>query len=144
LIVVILRERSTVGMSASMLKLYAFFPTLHPGQFRKIMKRADWITASQDTEICRRGETPIHLYLVSDGAVMVERGGKSVPVGVGNFLGEISFLIGGPATATVTVPTGTQYVRWERTKLNALMEGSPRLSNALRPVQSGYCPEIIG
>ena len=132
LILVILRERTTVGMSKDMLKLYQSFPTLYPGQFRKIMKRADWITAAEDTEICTQGETLANLYLVSQGNVSIRRGDKIVSIGAGNFLGEISFLTGGAASATVTAAKGTQYVRWERLQLTQLMERSPRLSNALR------------
>lgn len=132
LILIILRERTTVGMSPNMLSLFQSFPTLYPGQFRQIMKRADWITAAHDTDICTQGETPRYLYLVSHGSVTVKRDGKSTTVGVGNFLGEISFLIDSPASATVTAHPGTQYVRWERQQLNQMMEKSPRLSNALR------------
>ena len=132
LIVIILRERTTIGMKADMLKLYQYFPTLYPGQFRKIMKHADWITAKSDTVICTQGEVPGYLFLLSDGSVSVERDGKIVRIGAGNFLGEISFLTRGAASATVTASAKTKYVRWERAKLTALMEKSPKLSNALR------------
>ncbi|AXI54762.1 hypothetical protein C1J05_09880 [Sulfitobacter sp. JL08] len=131
MIVVILRERSTLGMSPEMLTLYQSFPTLNPGQFRRIMRLGDWIVAEQDTEICTQGVKPTHLYLLSSGTIKLGRDGKSVNIGAGNFLGEISFLIDGPATATVIAPAGAHYVQWERNQLTALMEKSSRLSNAL-------------
>jgi cyclic nucleotide-binding protein len=131
MIAIILRERSTWGMSAEMLTLYQSFPTLNPGQFRRIMSHGDWIVAAEDTEICTQGVKPTHLYLLSSGTIKLGRDGKTVTIGAGNFLGEISFLIDGPATATVIVPAGARYVQWERTRLTALMEKSPRLSNAL-------------
>ena len=38
MMVVIVRERSTIGMNAEMLLLYESFPTLSPGQFRRIIR----------------------------------------------------------------------------------------------------------
>jgi len=131
MIVVILHEKSTVGMSPEMTTLYQSFPTLNPGQFRKIMRHADWITAAEDSTICTRGVRPDYLYLVSEGGVHLHRDGQDVTIGSGNFIGEISFLMDGPATADVVVPAGTAYVRWNRIKLTQLMKKSDRLSNAI-------------
>ena len=128
---VILRERSTFGMSTEMLGLYASFPTMNPGQFRTVMKMADWISAREETVICTEGEEPDFLFLISKGTMMLKRDGKQVSVGAGNFIGEISFLIDGPARADVVATQGTDYVRWDRQGLSKLMEKSPRLSNAL-------------
>lgn len=131
MMVVIIREKSTLGMSPEMLKLYESFPTLHPGQFRQVMRKADWVTAKDDTVICQEGKRPDHLYLVSSGQMLLSRRDREVPIDAGNFIGEISFLIGGPASATVIAPKGSEYVRWERENLTRIMDKSPRLSNAL-------------
>lgn len=128
---VIIRERSTWGMNAQMLELYKSFPTMNPGQFRKVMKVADWIEAKEETEICKKDEVPNYLFLVSKGAMTLHRDGKLVNVGAGNFIGEISFLIDSAATADVSAPKGTHYVRWDRKVLRDLMKNSPNLSNAL-------------
>jgi hypothetical protein len=131
MICIILREKSTIGMAPEMLTLFKSFPTLNPGQFRKMMTKADWITAERDTQICEHGVGLDHLYLVSSGAMEIHRDGRDVQIGSGNFIGEISFLIGGPATADVFAPKGTRYVRWNRNELKAMMSKSPRLSNAI-------------
>ena len=128
---IILREKSTVGMSLEMLTLLQSFPTLNPGQFRQIMKHADRITANEDLKICSKGVRPDHLYFVSAGWVLLFGDGKSVQIGSGNFIGEISFLMDGPATADVMAPKGTKLVRWDRNNLIALMGKSQRLSNAI-------------
>ena len=131
MIMVILRERSTIGMSPEMLDLYRAFPTLNPGQFRKIMMLADWITADTETQICTQGIKPAYLCLVSSGEMILSRDGRDVPIGAGNFIGEISFLLDGPATASVIAPKGVEYVRWDRNALKAKVDKSMRLSNAL-------------
>ena len=131
MICVILRERSTVGMKAEMIALYQSFPTLNPGQFRRVMKQAKWVTALEETEICTQGIQPDYLYLLTHGSAKLVRDDRSVFIGSGNFVGEISFLIDGPATATVVAPKGSEYVQWRRNELCALMGKSLRLSNAL-------------
>lgn len=131
MMLVILHEKSTIGMAPDMLHLYRSFPTLNPGQFRKIMKHADWITASEDTQLCTQNVRPDYLCLVSSGEMILRRGGRDVRIGPGNFIGEISFLIDGPATADVIAPKGVSYVRWDRDHLSAQMDKSMRLSNAI-------------
>lgn len=131
MICVILREKSTIGMAPEMLALYQAFPTLNPGQFRKIMKHADWVTAQKETQICTAGIKPNYLYLVSSGTMRLQRDGKEAQIGNGNFIGEISFLIDGPATADVVAPKGTEYICWDRNVLKAMMNRSLRLSNAI-------------
>lgn len=131
MILVILRERSTVGMTPEMLRLYRSFPTLNPGQFRKIMKHADWVTAEADTQVCTHGVKPDYLYIVSSGEMILRREDRDVTIGAGNFIGEISFLLDGPATADVIAPKGVEYVRWRRDELMAQINKSTRLSNAV-------------
>lgn len=131
MILVILREKTTFGMAAEMLELYRAFPTLNPGQFRKIMKHADWVTAEVDTQICTHGVRPDYLYIVSSGEMLLRRDGRNVTIGAGNFIGEISFLLDGPATADVIAPKGVAYVRWDRDLLAAQLDKSVRLSNGV-------------
>ncbi|MEP1933420.1 MAG: cyclic nucleotide-binding domain-containing protein [Roseibium sp.] len=131
MICVNLRERSTLGMKPDMIALYQSFPTLNPGQFRRVMRQAKWIVATEDTEICSQGIQPEYLFLLTQGPAKLVRDERSVFIGSGNFVGEISYLIDGPATATVVAPKGSEYVQWKRTDLTDLMEKSHKLSNAL-------------
>jgi hypothetical protein len=129
---VIIYEKSTIGMSRDMLELYKAFPTLHPGQFRKIMKVAERVEATQTIQICSRNVQLDHLFLVTSGDVLLQRGTKQVEIGPGNFIGELSFLLDRPASADVFAPVGTCFVQWRKRDLAKLMESSPRVSNAIR------------
>ncbi len=131
MITVILREGSLIGMNADMRRLFSAFPTLNPGQFRRIMRVADWQTATKDAVICEKDQELDRLFFVTKGEMRLLRDGRETPIPAGNFIGEISFLIGGAATADVIAPEGTQYVAWRKSELRQLMERSPRLSNAL-------------
>ncbi len=128
---VIFYERSTAGMNRQMLELYRSFPTLNPGQFRRIMKFADWVTVDEAQVLTTQHKRPDHLFLVSAGTMLLQRGDKTVKLGAGNFVGEISFLIEGPATATVIAQPGATFVRWHRKDLTDVMDRSPRLANAI-------------
>jgi len=127
----IFRERSTFGMSDDMLTLYRSYPTFNPGQFRKMMKRAQIINASETKPLLQQGVIPTHLYLTITDGFILERDGRNAELGPGNFLGEISFLLGGPATATVSATRGTSYVAWELGALRYMMETSPTMANAV-------------
>lgn len=131
MIAVVLWERSTFGMSTRMLWLYQFFPTLNPGQFREIMKSAVWIKAEEDKKLCSCGDHLGHLFFTVKGETILRQNEKDYLISPGSFIGEISFLIGGPATADVIAPKGVEYVSWDREKLSEQMRKSMRLSNAI-------------
>lgn len=124
-------ERTTFTMSPKMLDLYRSFPTFNPGQFRKIMKTAHWVTAEDDTQIAHEGVHLEYLYLVASGDMVLRRDGVVSQIGPGHFVGEISYLIGGPAMADVFAQEGTEYVCWDKSKLVKQANKSPALSNAL-------------
>jgi CRP-like cAMP-binding protein len=127
----IFRERSTFGMSEEMLTLYRSFPNFNPGQFRKMMKCATINLAKTETVLIDQNVMPTHLFLTVTDGFMLQRDTLNAELGPGNFLGEISFLLGGPATATVTAKPGSSYVAWDLGKLHYMMEKSPTMSNAI-------------
>lgn len=131
-LIAILRERSTLGMSAAMLELYTRFPTLNPGQFRKIIARAEIEALNEAKQLCQEGLPQTNLYLVADGSVTVQRDGQEFEVGAGNFIGEIAFLIATPATATVITNPGCRIATWDRARLEAFLSRRPEINHAFR------------
>ncbi len=127
----IIRERSTWGMSEEMLALYAFFPTFNPGQFRKMMALGHIVDQQEHIVLLKVGERPTNMFLTITDGFMINRGPQHAEIGPGNFLGEISFLLDGIASATVVAQPGTRYVSWNVDELHDLMEKSPRMSNAI-------------
>ncbi len=127
----IFRERSTLGMSGEMLTLYGSFPNFNPGQFRKIMAQSRIVTAQTDEVLLEYGTVPTKLFLTVSDGFAVERENLSAEIGPGKFLGEIAFLLGGAATATVIARPGCRYVEWDVGALHRLTENSVPLANAL-------------
>lgn len=68
--------------------------------------RADELTLPAGRELTRQGERGREFMLIVDGAVRVERDGRTVnELGAGDFVGEIALLSGSPRTATVVTTT---------------------------------------
>lgn len=131
MIAVVALERTTFAMGADTAALYGHFSNLSPGQFRRIMKQGTMMVAEKDETISVEGEPLDHFYFVYDGQSKITKRGLTTKVPVGHFIGEVAFLKGVPATATVTVAKGSRYVIWQQSKLRQLMKKSPNLSNGL-------------
>lgn len=127
----IFRERSTLGMSGEMLSLYGSFPNFNPGQFRTVMKTATIVKDCDETMLLERDVAPSKLFLSITEGFVVMRGTQHAEIAPRNFLGEISFLLAGPATADVVARKGSSYVVWEAEKLHRLMAQQPAMANAI-------------
>lgn len=129
----VLLDRSTLWMGAQQRALFRYFPTLNPGQFRRIMRYASWHLLDQERTICREGEVPDGLVLLLDGEGVLQRNGKTSKLAELRFVGEMSFLRGADigANATVTLHAGSRYVMWDRVKLRRQMDSDRALGNAL-------------
>lgn len=130
-IVKILFERSTLGMSATQIEIFHHFNTLTPGLFRRLMKHAKIWTADAPKTLCTEGQKSGKLYLIASGVVIIERGNQSTTIPPGNFIGELGFLLGTPATATVIAPNGAVVIEWDSDRIHKMMRNSPELSNAI-------------
>lgn len=78
--------------------------TLSPREARKLLDMGLWLEAEPDTDLTEQGQPVRHLvYLLSGEAEILVDGrvvGKCEP---GNFVGEMSLVDGGPASATAKV-----------------------------------------
>lgn len=127
----IMFERTTFAMSEEELKLYEAFKTLSPGQFRKVLRRAIWHTASGDELLCIEEQPANRLFYLVEGGAMVEKGDKSFPIPSGCFIGEIAFVLDGTYSATVKAKPGMRYVEWVSDELRTSMKKSQPFNNAL-------------
>lgn len=129
--VIIIRERSTFGMSADERELYTRFHTLRPGHFRRVMKKAGRWQVEQDVVLLEMNSPVDKLFYVRSGTVEISRGGKIAQLGPGHFLGELAFLKGTTASATVTAKLGSEIIIWDQPILKKIMQKSPVISNAI-------------
>ena len=131
MIVAILRDGRVTPMSDDELSLFRNLEKLTPGQFRKLISKGTWHKAAETLTLAKDGETLDKLYYVLDGNVMISKAGRSFKVEPKLFIGELAFLRGRPATATVQVEPGAHYMSWQQSDLKALMQSNDDMKNAL-------------
>lgn len=131
LLVIILSERSTFGMSARDKQIYKAFQTLTPGQFKRVINLADHHLAETQTQVLTEGIASDRLFFLETDGFILEKQGVRYPAKGPGFIGEIVFLQGGVASASVFVPQGARYVSWSVDDLKRLMKRRQPISNAL-------------
>jgi len=107
ILVVLILERTTLAMSDREKRLFAAFDTLTPGQFRKLKRMGRFHTTTGRTEILTEGEVPATLYYIESAGFELKKAEFLAKVDKPAFAGEIAYLSGSAASATVTLPPGT-------------------------------------
>jgi len=127
---VIYSDRASFVMSEREKKLYQVFNTLSPGEFKKLLKIADWFDGSSEEQITTEGEVPARLYFIIDGEALIARDDKKFFVGPSVFIGELAYLIKKPATATVKLADKVVGISWKTSSLIKLLASNPQMKIA--------------
>jgi CRP-like cAMP-binding protein len=144
MILVLLREHRMSLLSDNEMMLFRSLDTLTPGQFRKLLKQADWHEGGETpATLTRQGEKPERLYYVLQGEVTIDKDGRALKADPRLFIGEVAFLRGRQASATVTAPPGALYVSWQVDRLEALLRRNEELKNALARLLSADMAEKV-
>jgi len=131
MIIVLIFERTTFAMSEEMARVYRSFPTLNPGQFRRVMKAGVTKTAPVGEVLVTDGAPLKRLLLVTKGQVVISKSDVEYHAKASVFIGEVSFLRQGSASATVKVSEDATYVEWKHSDLRQMMKKSAAMNNAL-------------
>ncbi len=119
----------------------AVLPTVERAQTRRLMKLGAWTEISDSNVLIHEETTPPSLFYVVNGTARVERSGRTLGmVGPGDFLGEMSYLTGKQATATVTSVTPMRYLAFDRTALREFLEKNTDVRHAL---ESGFNRNLV-
>ena len=137
-IVHLLWEKREVSFSKDEQELFeTLFRAFTPVEFMKLLRVGAWQTAKPGKVLTREGEFLDELLLIGHGEVVIERGGEEVArANDGAIIGEMSFLQGGTASATVRTDAPTSYVVWPSDGLRKLLRRNPTIDVALRSVLS--------
>ena len=130
MIVVIYSDKTSFVMSEKEAKLYQVFYTLSPGEFKKLLKIADWFDGSSEERITTEGEIPSRLYFIINGEALIARDDKKFIVGPNVFIGELAYLTKKPATATVKLTNKVVGISWKTTSLTKLLASNPQMKIA--------------
>lgn len=113
------------------------FQNFSPVEFMKLMRIGQWRQAIVGEHLAAQGHTVGGLKLLFNGEVVVVRDGTEIGrARDGAMIGEISFLKGGTANATVSATKPCRYVSWSGDELRKLLHRNPSMDVAMKHVFS--------
>lgn len=108
---------------------------------RKLMKLGKWMEIGESEVLITEDSTPTHLYFIVNGTARITRHDRPVGlVGPGDFLGEMSYLTGQHATATVSVLTPMRCLTFDRNALREHLERNPEVRHA---IEAGFNRNLV-
>jgi len=137
-VAIIIKQRSSVHFTDEEKELHdTLFKNFAPFEFMKLMRVGKWLEA-REGEILATEQKPINnVMLIYNGLVGVESKGEEVAkLKDGNFIGEVSFITGGAASATVRALRPTRYVSWPKEAIKQLLNRNPSMKFAMQAMLS--------
>ena len=116
---------------------------LHKRQFEhlsivdvhRLIRTGTWVSTQEGEVLTHQGQPVARIVLITDGATKVDVDGQIVAYcNHGDFIGEMAFVSGNPASATVTTIAPTRYLMWTFTDLKSLINKYPDIRTALQSV----------
>ncbi|MBM2813591.1 MAG: cyclic nucleotide-binding protein [Ignavibacteria bacterium] len=143
MITILVVERGLLSFNQEEAKIYfSVFSKMEKVLFKKVLRAGCWLNLPADDIITQEGEPTDKLILIFDGKLEVTSGGEIVAfLHNGSFVGEMSFLTGGNATATVRTITPSRFYAWDKITLVKLLEGNHELDNAMKNI---FSSDLIG
>ena len=134
----IVMERRSVAFNDEEAELHeTLFQNFSPVEFMKLMRIGEWKQAETGEVLASQGNVVGGLKLLFNGEVVIERDGAEVGrARDGAMIGEISFLRGGKANATVSATKPCRYIFWSGDELRKLLNRNPSMDVAMKHVFS--------
>lgn len=99
---------------------------------KRLLELADLVRRDADELLTVEGQRVNQLMYLADGIVKIEHGGRVVAIcGPGDYIGELSFLSGNPATATSIAVKPVRILAFDQEKLRNSVETDGELRRVL-------------
>jgi hypothetical protein len=137
-ILIIIKDRSGVSFTEEEQELYeTLFKNFEPFEFMKLLRIGRWTNAKPGQSLTIEGQPVSDVILIYNGLVSIEVGGEEIrQMKDGTLIGEISFITGGVATATVRALEPTRYMAWPKEEMRHLLKRNPSMRFAMETVFS--------
>ena len=135
-VIVILRERGNLKFSDEELRLkQTTFNHFSFIEFKRLLDIGTFINTEKGKELTKEGKKVLRIILIVRGAVDVTMNGEVVAYRVaGDLIGEISFISGERARATVRTIEQTRYIMWLQDDLRKLLQSHVSMQTAMQTV----------
>ena len=137
-IIGIILERRSIHFNEEELELHeTVFQNFTSLEFMKLMRIAEWRSVESGYQFAEQGKEIDGLNLLFNGEVVITRDKKELGHGRdGSMIGEMSFIRGGAASASVLSTRGCRYVHWPKEQLRGLLNRNPSMDIAMKHVFS--------
>jgi hypothetical protein len=106
--------------------------TVDRSAIKRLLDLADLQRFEPGQTLTDEGKAVLQLVYIADGIVKVEHADRVVAIcGPGDYIGELSFLSGNPASATATVVKPTRALVFDQAKLTAAIGNDAQLRRTL-------------
>jgi len=110
------------------LKAVPLFGHMAKRELDLLVRQADHLRYPARHQVIKEGTPGEEFWLVIEGNLVVERGGKTVAtLGPGDWFGELSVIDAGPRDATITSTTPVELMVIGRRQFWGALQGSPTL-----------------
>lgn len=135
-------KRHTHSNEDEALLASTIMPGLSGRAVRRLMRQARWRTVEEGAVLLQEGQTVTDLLFVTDGAARIEKGGALVAIcSRGDFVGEMGFVSGHVATATVIADRPMRLANFDAVALKASLAEDKDLRHAL---EASFNRNLIG
>ena len=133
-IAIIVKERTGIRFTEEEKELHeTLFKKFAPFEFMKLMRIAEWRQVAPGEIVMTEGQQLDEVMMIYNGLLAVEvNGEKKAELQDGHFMGEVSFVSGGAATATVRAIEPTRYIAWPKREIDRLLARNPTMHIALQ------------
>ncbi len=128
------RDRQHGRMTVEQREIFTHLASLSPGEFRRVYALGTRHAEAGPVTLTHLGAVPERLYFIHRGDLTVQKQDRVIHIIPPCFIGEISLLLGGGATATVTMPDGGIWLSWERGALEKLFRQKPDIRGAFERI----------
>jgi hypothetical protein len=134
--IILIREKHGIQLTNEEASLQAaVFPHMSKLDFHRLIRAGGWRSDGSGVEYTSHGKHVERIVLMSDGVADVIVDGATVAhCRRGDFVGEMAFLSGAPATATVKTGTETRALAWEFAALKDVLQKHADLGAAVQVV----------
>ncbi|MBI4184925.1 MAG: ion transporter [Proteobacteria bacterium] len=108
-----------------------YFRQLGAGLIADVARLLKTDVVPSGATVMRRGEPGDCMYFIVSGEIEVRLGPRPLPLGPGDFFGEIALVTGGPRTATAVATTETTLLALDIADFRALAARQPELAKVI-------------
>ncbi len=122
-----------------LLRTVPLFASVTPEGLDQINDAIDEVQVAAETAITHEGRLEGYFFIIVEGKVRVERGGRIInTLGPGDFFGEIALLDGGPRTASAIADTSCRLLTMKHSRFHELLDAAPEIRTAVLEAVGGY------